>query len=84
MSIFDDSGITRDPALFPDPEAFRPERFLDTQNPRLVEFDLPFGFGRRICPGMHVASQSLFIVIARFVLFLSSQLEVPQYLGDKH
>lgn len=58
--------MMRDPEMFPDPEAFRPERFLDTSNPRLADFTLPFGFGRRLCPGMHVASQSLFILVARY------------------
>ncbi|KAF8888758.1 cytochrome P450 [Infundibulicybe gibba] len=33
--------------------------------PRMQPFDLPFGFGRRICPGMHLALNSLFINIAR-------------------
>ncbi|TDL17085.1 cytochrome P450 [Rickenella mellea] len=56
-----------DPELFPDPEVFRPERFLDTKNPRLIDFNLPFGFGRRICPGLHVASQSLWIFMARLL-----------------
>ncbi|KII91472.1 hypothetical protein PLICRDRAFT_696507 [Plicaturopsis crispa FD-325 SS-3] len=60
-------GIMRDPELFPDPDSFVPERFLHTNNPRLKTFDLPFGFGRRICPGMHLARNSIFISIARIV-----------------
>jgi len=54
-----------DPVMFPDPDAFRPSRFLSPANPRLADFELPFGFGRRICPGMHLARNSLFINIAR-------------------
>ncbi|KAF8153144.1 cytochrome P450 [Crassisporium funariophilum] len=34
----------------PDPDILRPERFLETKHPRLQNFDLPFGFGRRSCP----------------------------------
>ncbi|PFH51132.1 hypothetical protein AMATHDRAFT_80422 [Amanita thiersii Skay4041] len=58
-------GIMRDPEMFPEPDEFKPERFLDASDRRIKDFDLPFGFGRRICPGMHLASNSLFINIAR-------------------
>jgi Cytochrome P450 len=57
----------RDPELFPDPESFRPERFINTDNPRLKDFDLPFGFGRRICPGMHLAWNSVYINVVRIL-----------------
>ncbi|VDC06014.1 unnamed protein product [Peniophora sp. CBMAI 1063] len=63
--------MMQDSELFPDPDVFRPERFLPAGDlpldPRLRDFTLPFGFGRRLCPGMHVASQSLFIVISRLL-----------------
>jgi hypothetical protein len=38
-----------DPNIFPDPDNFMPERFLETTDPCLQTFDLPFGWGRRIC-----------------------------------
>lgn len=57
----------QDPILFPSPEIFNPDRFLTTTNPRLQSFDLPFGFGRRICPGEHLALNSVFINIARLL-----------------
>ncbi|KDR77141.1 hypothetical protein GALMADRAFT_431691 [Galerina marginata CBS 339.88] len=60
-------GIMKDPEMFPEPETFRPERFLETTNSRLKQFDLPFGFGRRACPGMHLALNSLFINISRIL-----------------
>jgi cytochrome P450 len=60
-------GIMQDPEMFPDPATFRPERFLETTNPRLKNFDLPFGFGRRSCPGIHLARNSLFINVARLL-----------------
>ncbi len=42
-----------DPALFPDPHEFRPERFLDSQTPPPTW--LPWGGGRKLCPGRHLA-----------------------------
>lgn len=64
------SGIMHDPIMFPSPDEFIPDRFLpssDLYNPQLQPFDLPFGFGRRICPGMHLARNSLFVNIARIL-----------------
>ncbi|KAF7941471.1 hypothetical protein EAE99_001108 [Botrytis elliptica] len=58
--------IMKDPAVFPEGEKFIPERFLETNDPRLLNYRFGcFGFGRRMCPGMHVALQSMYIVIAR-------------------
>ncbi|PAN23306.1 hypothetical protein PAHAL_4G082700 [Panicum hallii] len=54
-------AIGRDPASWgPDPLAFRPERFLEGENAgmdvRGQHFHLlPFGSGRRICPGASLA-----------------------------
>ncbi|EJD01999.1 cytochrome P450 [Fomitiporia mediterranea MF3/22] len=61
------AGIMNDPVMFPDPGEFRPERFINAKDPRMAIFDLPFGFGRRICPGLHLARNSLFINIARLL-----------------
>ena len=58
-----------DSEMFPSPDEFQPERFLTSSDPRLQfnTFDLPFGFGRRICVGMHLARNSLFICMARIL-----------------
>ncbi|KAJ7825252.1 cytochrome P450 [Mycena leptocephala] len=64
-------GIFHDPgnsvtALYDDPENFLPERYLLTENgtkPGVDGGDLrstfPFGFGRRVCPGIHLALNSI-------------------------
>ncbi|KAJ5124289.1 cytochrome P450 [Penicillium bovifimosum] len=55
--------ISFDPEIFPDPYDFRPERWI--QNLSLEH--RPFGFGRRVCPGQHLAWSSISIIMARLV-----------------
>lgn len=55
--------MTLDEDHFPDPQVFRPERWIE--NPKLpVSY---FGFGRRICSGRHVALKSLYLAVARLL-----------------
>jgi cytochrome P450 len=58
--------VQRDPAYFPDPERFEPERFReegDGGRPRYAYF--PFGGGRRVCIGQPLATLQLVLVLAR-------------------
>jgi cytochrome P450 len=56
--------IHRDPRWFPQPEAFRPERFLadDPTQPRSAW--MPFGVGPRVCIGQHFAMLEMTLVAA--------------------
>lgn len=61
--------MLHDPERYEDPFAFKPERFLNAIPERKDEypydpFSYVFGFGRRSCPGMHLAENSLLIIIA--------------------
>ncbi|XP_027179618.1 cytochrome P450 CYP736A12-like [Coffea eugenioides] len=58
-------AIGRDPSVWPDPEIFVPERFRDSNiDLRGQDFRLiPFGSGRRICPGLQLG-----LTVVRFVL----------------
>ncbi|EJD42206.1 cytochrome P450 [Auricularia subglabra TFB-10046 SS5] len=64
-------AIHHDEGRYPDPFVFNPERFLKQgENLRpesLHEGHYGFGFGRRACPGQHLASKSVFIAIARLL-----------------
>ncbi|EOY14636.1 Cytochrome P450, putative [Theobroma cacao] len=60
--------IHRDPGVWSDPCEFRPERFLTTHKDvdvRGQNFELiPFGSGRRMCPGVSFALQILHLTLA--------------------
>ncbi|KAF8966595.1 cytochrome P450 [Flammula alnicola] len=60
-------AILHDEELYPAPFQFKPERFLQEEG-RGVQPDPTnigsFGFGRRICPGRHLASNSAWIAMA--------------------
>ncbi|KAI0060603.1 cytochrome P450 [Artomyces pyxidatus] len=58
--------LLHDEDTYKDPMAFNPARFLASDS-KSVERDphtISFGFGRRICPGVHLADASLFIACA--------------------
>ncbi|KAH9058248.1 cytochrome P450 [Lactarius vividus] len=61
-----DRAILHDPELYPDPEAFNPDRFLNEDGTFRDDpmISLAFGAGRRICPGRHFADMLLFVVTA--------------------
>jgi cytochrome P450 len=59
-------GIHRRADLFPEPDAFKPERFLDGAEKRWPKGAyLPFGGGPRICVGNHFALMEGQLVLAR-------------------
>ncbi|KAK9109024.1 hypothetical protein Sjap_017084 [Stephania japonica] len=64
--------IHRDPSTWEDPMEFRPERFLmkhrhvDVWGQQHFEF-MPFGSGRRSCPGVSFEVQVLPLILARLI-----------------
>uniref|UniRef100_A0A914MPH5 Cytochrome P450 n=1 Tax=Meloidogyne incognita TaxID=6306 RepID=A0A914MPH5_MELIC len=58
-------AVHLDPSLFPQPEVFRPERFLDSEgNYKGSELIKPFGVGKRICLGDSLAKMEIYLVLA--------------------
>lgn len=62
-------AIGRDPSLWEDPLSFTPERFLDSElDLRGNSFEvLPFGGGRRICPGLPSALRQVPLTLASLI-----------------
>ncbi|KAJ7202579.1 cytochrome P450 [Mycena pura] len=59
-------AISHDATMYPDPYEFKPERWLlnGQLNPAMRGSETVFGYGRRICAGMHLATSSVCLTIA--------------------
>ncbi|CAE6444787.1 unnamed protein product [Rhizoctonia solani] len=53
-------AMSYDKLVYDEPEKFNPDRFLNPKTPSPPTF----GFGRRSCPGIHLAESTLFITIS--------------------
>jgi cytochrome P450 len=60
--------VHRDERFFPEPDAFRPERWLTGETAKLPRFAyFPFGGGPRICMGYTLAMTELTLITAELV-----------------
>nr|WMZ41167.1 cytochrome P450 family 82 subfamily G polypeptide 3 [Ipomoea batatas] len=62
--------LHRDPKIWPEPEKFKPERFLTESGPDGLarQFGwMPFGLGRRSCPGSGYALKMAHFIFARLL-----------------
>ncbi|KAF9046690.1 cytochrome P450 [Panaeolus papilionaceus] len=59
-------AMSRNEGVYPEPEEFKPELFLNADGSLKEEdeFFISFGHGGRICPGKHIALGNLYIVVA--------------------
>ena len=80
--------IQRDPRVWTDPSVFKPERFFtnhENVDVRGQHFELiPFGSGRRSCPGVSFALQVLHLTLARLLhgFDLASPLDLPVDMSE--
>uniref|UniRef100_A0ACD6ANG6 Uncharacterized protein n=1 Tax=Avena sativa TaxID=4498 RepID=A0ACD6ANG6_AVESA len=73
-------AIGRDSASWEDPEEFMPERFAEGGNDVCVNFRgndfqfLPFGAGRRMCPGVNLAIANVELMLANLIYHFDWEL----------
>jgi cytochrome P450 len=80
MILFSPFARQRNPAVYPEPERFRPERWLsaDTREnkPVVRRFDFfPFGGGPRVCIGNHFATMEAALILATMVQKLELSID---------
>ncbi|MBN3787559.1 cytochrome P450 [Burkholderia sp. Ac-20353] len=72
----------RDARWFPDPDAFRPERFADDAPAIPRGAYMPFGTGPRVCLGQHLALTEMTVIAAmvlqRYVLSIPAGMAAPR------
>ncbi|KAG2141066.1 cytochrome P450 [Suillus clintonianus] len=76
-------AICRDPEVYPEPDAFKPQRWIDEEG--LLRDDLTnflYGFGRRVCPGQHVANRTVFISVVLILWAFRLTLDPTKPLDD--
>ncbi|KAL0381573.1 UNVERIFIED_CONTAM: cytochrome [Sesamum angustifolium] len=85
-------AIGRDPKVWSDPEVFKPERFIGSNiDLRGHNFQLiPFGSGRRGCPGLQLGLTVVRLVVSQLVhcfdwelpnVMLPSDLDMSEHFG---
>ncbi|OJA08123.1 hypothetical protein AZE42_08433 [Rhizopogon vesiculosus] len=76
-------AISRDPEVYPEPDKFKPQRWMNDEDH--LRDDLKFfvfGFGRRVCPAQHVANRSVFITSLLILWAFQLTLDPTKPLDD--
>lgn len=78
-------AIGRIPSIWPNPLSFSPERFLEREiDVKGRDFELiPFGAGRRICPGMPLAYRMVHLMLASLLYSFNWKFSDGISLEDK-
>ncbi|KAG9119316.1 hypothetical protein FRC07_005710 [Ceratobasidium sp. 392] len=81
-------GMLHDPERYESPFDFNPDRFLKS-DPEPDPRKYIFGFGRRVCPGLHVANNGLWIICAALLAIFHTQpseelLEEVERVGGRN
>lgn len=78
-------SIARDPKLWTNPNEFNPDRFLESNSIDYKGLDfelLPFGSGRRICPGMMMGIANVEMGLLNLLYFFDWGLPEGKTVND--
>lgn len=81
-------SVQRDPAIYPDPEKFDPERFsAEAKQSRNSYAYMPFGHGPHNCIGLRFAQLEMKLVLARILkkyrLEVGPDTKIPPEVGNR-
>nr|P0DO38.1 RecName: Full=Cytochrome P450 71D180; AltName: Full=Carvacrol synthase; AltName: Full=Carveol synthase; AltName: Full=Gamma-terpinene hydroxylase; AltName: Full=Limonene hydroxylase [Thymus vulgaris]QEU48954.1 cytochrome P450 monooxygenase CYP71D180 [Thymus vulgaris] len=77
-------SIGRDPAYWKDPDTFNPDRFDEVSRDVIGnDFELiPFGAGRRVCPGLHFGLANVEVPLAQLLYHFDYKLPSAMTAAD--
>eukprot|EP01133_Synstelium_polycarpum_P017236 gene17236-20541_t len=79
MNIY---ALHHDPALWPDPEVFKPERFLGCDPQQYSDKYIPFGCGPRSCIGRTLSEDEIFLASANILLNFKLSSQTGEKLNE--
>lgn len=68
-------AMTHDPRVYRDPDTFDPDRYLRGEPHPVGQW----GFGRRVCVGQHLATSTIYMILATFVATLDIKPELDEF-----
>ncbi len=75
--------MVRDPKIYPNPNVFNQERFLEEVDEQTAKArdvrNYVFGFGRRRCPGLFMIDSSLWIAVASMIASFDIRKAVDEF-----
>lgn len=81
MTIF---GAHHDGTIYPDPESFKPERWMDPEERRRMEpYFIPFSAGARGCIGRNISYLEQIVILATLVHRYDFDLAEPGFKGKR-
>lgn len=77
MVIFHAGALALDEEIWSDPFEFRPERFMNLDKKEKTKGYMPFGAGRRSCPGSSMGLLHLHLLLANLLYAFEWSPEQP-------